>query len=161
MNKTLYLKKISFVKYFISLLLFLSGLYFLIYVHIFFGLVFTSIGFNMLLTSGVQVDFDLMMYREVRSVFGVHIGKWKKLPTFDYVSVFKTTESNRVSVATASTVMTEQIFVLNLFYQTNRYITFYKTTKKTIAFEKALYFSRVLNIRILDATHTPSVWVQA
>lgn len=159
MNKITYLKKIPFTKYFISSLLFISGLYFLLYVHIFFGLIFTIIGFNLLITEGSQIDFNQMMYRNIKSVFGIHIGKWKKLPMFDYITVFKTTEKKKVSVATASTVMRDELFVVNLFYETNKHITFYKSENKEEAFKKAVHFSKSLNLRILDSTEAQSIWV--
>src|SRR5690554_7197803 len=86
MNKITYLKKISYTKYLISLLLFFSGLYFLLYVNILFGLIFTVIGFNFLLTEGTQIDFDQMIYRNIRSVFGIHIGKRSEEHTSEFQS---------------------------------------------------------------------------
>lgn len=160
MNKITYLKKISYTKYLISLLIFFSGLYFLLYVNILFGLIFTVIGFNFLLTEGTQIDFDQMIYRNIRSVFGIHIGKWKKLPVFDYISVFKTTEKTAISVTSATAVMSDEVYLLNLFYEQNKYITFYKTTNKEDAFEKAKHFRNVLNLNILDATERQSVWFE-
>lgn len=160
MNKITYLRKRSFTKYFISLLLFISGLYFLIYIHLFFGLVFSVIGFCMLIIEGSQIDFEQKMYRNIKSVFGIHIGKWQKLPTFDYVTVFKTIEGKKISVATASTVMRDEVYLINLFYEGSRYITFYKSEDKNDAFKMAIHFSRILNLRILDSTELQSVWVE-
>jgi len=154
-----YLRKIPFPKYFICLLLFISGLYFFFFVQIFFGLTFTIIGLNLISTEGSQIDFDRMMYRNIRSVFGISFGKWKELPAFDYISVFKTTENKRISVATASTVMSNEIFLINLFYETSKCITFYKTEEQSDAFEKASDFSRFLNLRVLDSTGPQGVWV--
>ena len=102
-------------------MLFFSGLYFLLYVNILFGLIFTVIGFNFLLTEGTQIDFDQMIYRNIRSVFGIHIGKWKKLPVFDYISVFKTTEKTAISVTSATAVMSDEVYLLNLFYEQNKF----------------------------------------
>src|SRR5690554_7993419 len=110
MNKITYLKKISYTKYLISLLLFFSGLYFLLYVNILFGLIFTVIGFNFLLTEGTQVDFDQMIYRSNRSLFGIYIGKWKKLPVFDYISVFKTDEKTEISVTSKTAAMSVEVY---------------------------------------------------
>lgn len=160
MNKITYLRKISFVKYLISLLLFISGLYVLIYVHVFFGLVFSVIGFCMLITEGSQIDFDQKVYRNIKSVFGIHVGKWKQLPSFDYISVFKTIESKKISVATASTVMRDEVYLINLFYEGSRYITFYKSEDKIDAFKMAMNFRNILNLRILDSTTLQSVWIE-
>ena len=160
MNKITYLRKRSFTKYFISLLLFISGLYFLIYTHLFFGLVFSVIGFSMLITEGSQIDFEQKMYRNIKSVFGIHVGKWRKLPKFDYVSVFKTIEGKKISVATASTVMRDEVYLINLFYEGSSYITFYKSENKDDSFKMAMHFSRILNLRILDSTELQSVWVE-
>lgn len=159
MNQITYLRKISFVKYLISFLLFVSGLYILIYVHVFFGLIFTVIGFCMLITEGSQIDFDQKVYRNIKSVFGIHIGKWQKLPSFDYVSVFKTIEGKKISVATASTTMRDEVYLINLFYNGGSYITFYKSEDKNDAFKMAMHFSSVLNLRILDSTALQSVWI--
>ncbi len=161
MNKLIYLKKIPFTKYFIALLLFFAGLYFFLYVSLFFGLIITVIGFNFLMTEGSQIDFDQMRYRNIKSIFGIHIGKWKVMPTFDYISVFKTTEKKAISVTSATTVMSDEIYLINVFYQGNNYVTFYKSYKKDDAFEKAKHFRSVLNIPILNATETQSIWVEA
>ncbi len=160
MNKITYLRKISFTKYFISFMLFISGLYFLIYVHLFFGLIFSVIGFCMLITEGSQIDFEQKMYRNIKSVFGIRIGKWQQLPVFDYVSVFKTIEGKKISVATASTIMRDEVYLINLFYHGSSYITFYKSEDKNDAFKMALHFSRILDLRILDSTELQSIWVE-
>ncbi len=159
MHRITYLRKVPFTKYLISFLLFLSGLYFLIYENIFFGLLFTVIGFGLMKTEGSQIDFQTQQYRNIQSVFAIHVGKWKPLPVFDYVSVFKTTEGKRISVATASTVMREEIYEVNLFYENSNRITFYKTTNKEDAFKMAMNFHRSLNLKVLDATNAQSVWI--
>jgi len=48
---------------------------------------------------------------------------------------------------------------LNLFYNGNKNITFYKTNDKTNAFKVAEYFKLALDIDILDATKSESKWV--
>lgn len=120
---------------------------------------FTAIGFSLISTEGSQIDFEQKMYRNIKSVFGIHIGKWQKLPVFDYVSVFKTVEGKQINVATASTVMRDEVYLINLFYEGSKYITFYKSEDKNDAFKMAIHFSKILNLRILDSTTLQSVWI--
>src|SRR5690606_6125194 len=105
--------------------------------------------------------FQHMRYRNVKSIFGIHIGLWKVMRRFDYIYDFIATEQKAISVTSATTVMSDEIYLINVFYQGNNYVTFYKSYKKDDAFEKAKHFRSVLNIPILNATETQSIWVEA
>jgi hypothetical protein len=48
---------------------------------------------------------------------------------------------------------------VNLFYNRNKHITFYKTNDKKAAFDVAQHFKEVLGIDILDATATEKKWL--
>lgn len=82
---------------------------------------------------------------------GRKFGKWKPCLAFEYVSVFKTKESTGINAfgATIGTFKTD-IIVLNLFYDGNKHITFYKTDEVKDAFEVAENIKQVFNIRIYD-----------
>lgn len=81
----------------------------------------------------------------------------EKCPEFEYVSVFKTNENRTVRVISAETKFQTEIIYVNLFYNRNKHLTFYKTRDKNEAFKvakKNLFF----NIDILDATKNEKKW---
>ena len=106
-----------------------------------------------------KIDLDNVTYRSIHSLFGFHFGKWKPCPKFEYVSVFKTTENQTVRVITAETTLQNDIILLNLFYNGNKHITFYKTQDKNDAFKVAEKFKLIFNIDILDATESEKKWL--
>ena len=57
------------------------------------GLISISFAVNLLSTEGSQINFITKQYRSIRSIAGVHVGKWKPCPEFEYVSVFRTQET--------------------------------------------------------------------
>lgn len=89
----------------------------------------------------------------------LRLGKWLPIPNFEYVSVFRTKESQTVRVVTAETTQKYEIIQVNLFYNRNKHMTFYKTVNKEDAFEVANHFKLALNIDILDATETEKKWL--
>lgn len=81
------------------------------------------------------------------------------MPNFEYASVFKTNESQTIRVVTAETTQKSSVILVNLFYERNKHITFYKTTNKIKAFEVAKHFKLALEIDILDATESEKKWL--
>ncbi|MDI9309726.1 MAG: hypothetical protein QM535_05890 [Limnohabitans sp.] len=154
-----YLKDIPIMKRIFGIVIIIAGFYIFVTTNMVFGLLFTVIGINLILTEGSQINLEDKTYRTIKSIFGIHFGKWKSCPTFEYVSVFKTKESQRINVATATTAFTNEIILLNLFYNTNKYLTFYKTDNKEEAFKVAEHFRLALDVDILDATETETKWV--
>ncbi|MFY8181481.1 MAG: hypothetical protein ACOVLG_06870 [Flavobacterium sp.] len=49
--------------------------------------------------------------------------------------------------------------MLNLFYNGNKHITFYKTHDKNDAFKVAEKFKLIFNIDVLDATESEKKWL--
>jgi hypothetical protein len=158
MNIIIYLKDVPFFKKLFGIVLGLFGIIILLTSNIVFGLMALVIGINLVLTEGSEINLDNKTYRTVKSVFGINYGKWQPCPKFEYVSVFKTRETQRVNVVTATTAFTNDIILLNLFYG-NKKITFYKTDNKTDAFKVAAHFKLALDIDILDATESESKWL--
>ena len=87
------------------------------------------------------------------------MGKWKPIPEFEYISVFKGMQKQRVNSLGASTTFTDVVFLINLFYDSNKHITFYRTFEKENAFKVARHFKLALGLDILDATEREQKWV--
>jgi hypothetical protein len=152
MNKILYLKEIpttkkilGFTLTFISLLAFLLS-------NILFGAIFIVIGLNFLVAEGSEIDLQNKTYRNIKSLLGMHFGKWKPCPKFEYISVFKTKQNQIIRVVTAEAIIQSDVILVNLFYEGNKHITFFRTNDKTEAFRVAEEIKTVFGIDILDAT---------
>lgn len=160
MDNIIYLKKVPFAKMFFGFVIMVAGVGIFLFSAVIFGAIFTFIGLNLLSTEGSEINFIEKKYRIIKSVFGIHFGKWKDCPKFEYVSVFKTKENQTIRVVTAEATMQSDVILLNLFYENNKYITFYKTDNKEDAFKVANHFNFVFDIDILDATGSESKWVE-
>jgi hypothetical protein len=160
MNNIIYLKKVASAKMFFGFVIMVAGIGILIFSNIIFGAIFAFIGLNLLSTEGSEINFIDKKYRTIKSVFGIHFGKWQDCPKFEYVSVFKTKENQTIRVVTAEATMQNDIILLNLFYQNNKYLTFYKTDNKEDAFKVANHFHMVFDVDILDATESESKWIE-
>lgn len=159
MSKIIYLKDVPFFKKLFGIILGILGIGTLITGNILFGLIALAIGVNLILTEGSEIDLENKTYRTVKSIFGINFGSWEPCPKFEYVSVFRTKETQRVNVVTATTAFTSEIILLNLFYNGNKNITFYKTEDKNDAFKVAEHFKLALDIDILDATESEKKWL--
>lgn len=159
MNIITYLKDVPIMKKVFGILIMIAGLYILLTTTIFFGLLFIVIGTNMILREGSQIDLDSKTYRTMKSIFGIHFGKWKPCPNFEYISVFRTKENQTINVVSATTTFTTEIILINLFYNRNKHLTFYKTDNKEDAFKVAEHFKLALDIDILDATGSEKKWL--
>jgi hypothetical protein len=127
--------------------------------NLLYGLIAVVIGINLVATEGSEIHLEYNTYRKVKSVLGLKFGIWKPCPKFEYISVFRTKETQRVNVVTATTAFTNEIIELNLFYDGNKNINFYKTDDKTDAFKVAEQIKQALNIDILDATESEKKWL--
>ena len=160
MNTFVYLKEILLFKKILAVVLMSAGIGIFLTDSIFAGLTLSIIGLNLISTEGSEINLTNKTYRVIKSVFGINFGKWKPCPEFEYVSVFKTKESTEVNAygATMATFKSDIIF-LNLFYNRNKHITFYKTNDKIDAFKVAEHFKLALDIDILDTTESESKWL--
>ncbi|WP_300565652.1 hypothetical protein [Flavobacterium sp.] len=159
MSSMIYLKEVPFIKKFFGFVLSLLGLGMFFLGTIFMGLIFIVIGLNLILTEGSEINLSNKTYRELKSIFGIHFGKWKPCPEFEYVSIFKTTESQTINVVSATTTLQSQVILLNVFYNRNKHLTFYKTDNKVDALKVANHFKLALDIDILDATESEKKWL--
>jgi hypothetical protein len=159
MNTITYLKEVPLTKRIFGYVISLSGIWILLFNNIFFGAIFLAIGLNLILTEGSQINLDNKTCRTIKSIFGIHFGKWQVCPKFEYISVFKTTENQTINVISATTTITSDTILLNLFYDKNKKYTFYKTDNKETAFKVANHFKLALDIDILDATEKEKKWL--
>lgn len=160
MTNFTYVREVPLMKKIFSILLVLAGIGILIWISIFFGIMIFFIGVNMLLTEGTEINLESKTYRSIKSILGLHFGKWKPCPEFEYVSVFKTKEATAVSAYGAEiATFKNDVIMLNLFSKGNKHFTVYKTDDKTEAFKVAEHFKLALEIDILDATQKESVWL--
>lgn len=110
-------------------------------------------------SKGVEFNFKNKKFRYITSWMGLIFGKWQSLPEIEYISVFKSEEKTRVWVSTASTVVSDTITKVNLFYNGNHKIKAYKTSSIDDAFKKAKEIAGLLKVDILDATKRESEWL--
>ncbi|WP_299128554.1 hypothetical protein [uncultured Winogradskyella sp.] len=136
-------------------------------------LVFNRINYGILLVAlgsiifyfrkGIELDLQKRIYRNFMSLFNHRIGKWKDLSDIEYVSVFSTKEFSldpnlRVDHEPGVSETFDVIHV-NLFYDTNKKITSFRTQDKKEAFNVAEEIAQLLNVDILDATERESKWL--
>jgi hypothetical protein len=159
MNIITYQKDVPVMKSILGYAILLFALITLLTVNLIFGAIFMALGLHIISTEGSQINLTDKTYRTFRAAFGFRFGKWQPVPEFEYVSVFKTKESQTSTAIAASVTRTYDIILLNLFYNTNKHITFYKTNDKEDAFKVAEHFRLAFGIDILDATEREKRWL--
>ncbi len=159
-NTITYTKQIPLLKKIFGICILLLSLY--IFWEVSIVLSFFTIAFGLFLsaTTGSQFNIDRNTYREIWSLFGLHFGKWLPNPGFDYISVFRGKEKQRINSRGSSISSSNEIFYVNIFDQRNRKKTFYKSYDKEDAFEVAKHFRLALAIDILDATGEEQIWLE-
>ena len=158
-NIITYTKEIPVFKRFFGIALLLLGLVMLFITGSLFTIILVVIGFGINNAEGTDLNLSNKTIRPFQSYFGIKFGQWKPMPEFEYVSVFKTKENQTVRVITAESTQTNDVILVNLFYNRNKHITCYKTTQKEKAFEVAKHFKLALDIDILDATTQEKKWL--
>lgn len=155
-----YTKEVPVFKYALGAIVLLFGLFLLLSGGLFIGLLFSVIGINLFSFEGAEIDLSNKAFRNIKSIFGLKFEKWKPFPEFEYVTVFKTNESQRINVVSATTAIQYGIIHLNLFYNRNKHITVYKTHEIEDAFKVAKHIASAIDIDILDATSSEKVWLE-
>lgn len=151
MDTIIYLKRIPLAKKAFAIALMICGVLIFLTSNIFGGVMFSIIGLNLISTEGSEINLTNKTFRTINSVLGFKFGKWKPCPEFEYVSVFKTKKNTQINGfgATIGAFKTD-VIVLNLFYDGNKHITFYKTDQIADAFKVAGNIKQALNIEIYD-----------
>lgn len=159
METICYIKKVPFIKQLFGFSLVILAFLGFVKTGNVLSIIFLAMGCFLIATEGSEIDLENKRYRKVTFFLGIKFGSWKTLPVFEYVSVFKTKQSQRVNFVTATTSFTNDVILLNLFDAKNKYITFFQTDDKEEAFKVAAHFKLVLGIDILDATEKERVWL--
>lgn len=155
-----YTKKVSIAKFGLGVFLGVYALFMLLTFSLGYQpIFFIGVSLVLLMREGAEIDITNKTFREFKSLFGFKFGKWKPIPDFEYVSVFRTNETQAIQGRSASTSVKSEVILLNLFYNRNRHITFYKTDNKKDAFDVAEHFKLALGIDILDATESEKKWL--
>ena len=154
-----YKKSIPFVKRFFGVVLVVLGIITFLITGSLMSLIFIIIGLGLNVAEGSEINLSAKTFRTIQVLFGFKIGSWKPIPNFEYISVFNTKESQTVRVVSAETTQKYDIILINLFYNRNKHMTFYKTNDKTKAFDVAEHFKLALDIPILDATNKEKKWL--
>jgi len=160
MNIITYLKPVPIFKRIFGILLCILSFAVIFTISILFGLFIMAFGVYLASTEGSQINLDHKTYRTIWSLFAIHLGKWKRIPEFEYISVFKTKQKQKVNSLGASTSFTDEVILVNLFYNRNKHHTFYRTFEAEDAFKVAQHFKLALNLRILDATEKEKKWLK-
>lgn len=120
----------------------------------------TSILFPVLLfilKEHLMIDFKNNKYRYAIDFCGFNFGAWKELPDVEYVSVFVAKYRSGSQGGDDSTSFRK--LEANLIHSRNKRLNVWIGNDKEAAFEAAKYLSKNLNIRLLDATQKPFVWL--
>jgi len=137
---------------------------FLVFNRIYYGILLVALGSIIFyFRKGIELDLQKRNYRNFISFFNHRIGKWNDLPDIEYISIFSTREFSldpnlRVDHE-PGVPETFDVIHVNLFYDTNKKITSFRTQDKKEAFKIAEEIAQLLNVDILDATERESKWL--
>ncbi len=154
-----YLEPRSFLRKAFAFIVFTISFYVGAYESLLVGGYMLSFSVYLASSTGSQINLGARRYRKIWSIFALHFGKWKPLPDFEYISVFKGRTSQRMRSISASLTTEGEVYLVNLFHNRNQRITFYRTEDKEDAFRAAKHFNQVLELDILDATEREQKWL--
>lgn len=152
MNTTLkYVKNVPVWKTVLGIIIAVLCLYLVIFGSIKY---IVPIAFSVLLlqTNGTEINLENKTYRKIYSILGLNFGKWQPLPEVEYVSIFATTESTTVWASSATMNVKDAVYIINIFYNTNKKIEVCNLYSKDRAFKTGAHVAFALNAHLLDAT---------
>ena len=101
---------------------------------------------------GIQIDFKKFLIREFFGIAGIKYGKWKKLPSVDYVTVFIENYNQRGSVASIdSNFKDSKVKVSLIISEKERYDAGFFNSKEK-ALTTGTIMAKKLNTKMLDYT---------
>lgn len=137
------------------------GLAFLLYTGSAFCLIPAVLGiYFMVSDNALIVDLEHQRYKRNRLVGRWSLGRWTALPHGSYLSVFTT-----MLVCTSHSItyrridVKERVVRVNLIYDKNRRLMLFQSYSADEAMSAAIRISRVLHLRIFDATGKVGKWV--
>jgi len=139
-----YTRKIPMWRTIAGILIILLAIYGLIFDSIIKALLTLIIPFLILRTEGSEINLESKIYRKTYSILGLSIGKWQPVPNTEYISIFSTSEDITIRDLSAETTYSQDIILLNIFYDRNQKFTVYSTTNFKDAFDVALHVADAL-----------------
>lgn len=119
-----------------------------------FGIVPIAFSVILLQTNGTEINLDNKTYRKIYSILGLDFGKWNPLPKAEYVSIFATTETTKVWASSATMNVTDAIYMINVFHNTNQKIEVCNAYSRKEAFDIGAHIAFTLDTDLLDATES-------
>lgn len=105
----------------------------------------------------LMIDIERKKYRYAVDFCSFNFGAWKELPNIEYVSVFVAKYRSGSQGGDDSRAFRK--LKVNLVHSRNKRLNVWIGSDKDAAFAAAKYLSESLNIRLLDATQKPFVWL--
>ena len=125
-----------------------------------FGIGFIVIGpAFFLLKTGIRINFKERSFQEYRGIFGLYLGKWKKLPEIEYVTVYPETESQEMNVQSISGENINSHYNTDLIFPEPNRLQVLSSADKTVAMEAGKLLASKLQTRLLDYTSKEPVWM--
>ena len=140
-------------------LLIILGVYFLAR-HDWVGFIMIPAGFIFSFTFNRRI-FDLKnrKYREYLTLMGIKSGRWKDIPTVEYVSVYPERVLQDQHVASISSRNVESGFRIALIISRSERIECGKEQYREKALEKGRAYATALNCKLLDYRTGKAVWI--
>ncbi len=114
-----------------------------------------------LIKQHLQIDFATKMCRLGIDFMGFTFGKWKPLPTIEYISVFRKQYRNN-SFEDSGELHWDETFEkveVNLILNRRETLNVWVGDDKLKAIEAAKFIGKKLNLRVLDATQREFIWL--
>lgn len=108
---------------------------------------------------GVEIDTVNKRYREYTSLLFVYVGKWKPLPTIDYITIYRERLHQNIYVSRIATDTTSDSIKVALVYGKNKQIPIGKFESKKDAINLGVMFSKELGVKLLDYTSSRPNWI--
>lgn len=119
-----------------------------------FGIAPMAFSVLLLQTYGTEINLENKTYRKIYSIVGLNFGKWQALPEAEYVSIFATKETIKVWASSATMNVTDDIYMINIFHNTNKKIEVCNAYSRKDAFDIGAHVAFTLDTDLLDATET-------
>lgn len=126
-------------------------------------LIFSSTLISYFVLTGFEINKSTRKFRKIVSAFGFSAGKWKELPTVNYVTVVAVRITRKNLHITGTFVEIDngdKDFIVNLIVNDNtKYITLFSLDKEP-AIKLALEIGEFLNTKVLDFTTPDEKWIR-
>lgn len=97
-----------------------------------------------------QIDTNKNIYRRYYSILGFKYGEWKNCPKFEYVTIIKSKVRQRINNESATVQLHGERFLVNIFFDQNKHITFSMEENLKDALQAAEILCENLKIKILN-----------